>query len=287
MGRLFKEGLDYFPLNTINDDKLDLIEAEFGLTGFAIIIKIWAKIYENSYYYKWGENEKLLFKKRINVDIKTIDDVIKKSIERGLFNNETYQKYNILTSRGIQKRYLDAIKRRKSITIIKEYWLLDKNDDNNDIYDDIYFKNVGNNTQSKVKESKVKESKEEYKQDFEKLWERYPKKLGKTKAYNHFKAQVKSDKDLIDIEKALDNYLQSKNVKEKNMEFIQHGSTWFNNYWRDWVYYDEKTRKPVEESEENFTPAPVKTPEVEHISKSFPPEVQAKIDKTKRKMNIK
>ena len=40
-----KSGLEYFPLDVVLDDKFELIEAEFGLTGFAVIVKLFQKIY--------------------------------------------------------------------------------------------------------------------------------------------------------------------------------------------------------------------------------------------------
>ena len=59
MSRPIKTGLDYFPLDVRNDDKLDLIEAEFGIVGFGIIIKLYQKVYENGYFYDWEEDQLL------------------------------------------------------------------------------------------------------------------------------------------------------------------------------------------------------------------------------------
>lgn len=70
---------------------------------------------------------------------------------------------------------------------------------------------------------------------FEMLWKSYPKRLGKKAALRHYIASVKTADDRKSIEKALRVYLASENVKRG---FIQHGSTWFNN-WHDWVDYVE------------------------------------------------
>ena len=40
-----KSGLDYFPLACNFEDKIELIEAEFGLEGLAIVVKLYQKIY--------------------------------------------------------------------------------------------------------------------------------------------------------------------------------------------------------------------------------------------------
>jgi hypothetical protein len=67
--------------------------------------------------------------------------------------------------------------------------------------------------------------------DFELIYSNYPSKVGKKAAIRHFNASVKTLDDLQDIEKALNNYLQSERVKKG---YIQNASTWFNN-WRDWI----------------------------------------------------
>lgn len=71
--------------------------------------------------------------------------------------------------------------------------------------------------------------------DFEQLWSAYPSKVGKKEAERHFNASVKTDKDMQDIKKALQNYLRSERVHKG---YVQNGSTWFNN-WRDWIDYTE------------------------------------------------
>ena len=68
------------------------------------------------------------------------------------------------------------------------------------------------------------------------LWLKYPRRLGKSDALRHFKATVKTDKDLEDINKALDNYIKHIKSEKTEEKFIKHGSTWFNK-WRDWVDY--------------------------------------------------
>ena len=71
--------------------------------------------------------------------------------------------------------------------------------------------------------------------DFEEIWKKYPSPTGKKSAERHFKASVKNKIDWKRINKALDNYKNSKRVASG---YIQNGSTWFNN-WQDWVGYVE------------------------------------------------
>ena len=69
---------------------------------------------------------------------------------------------------------------------------------------------------------------------FNELWTQYPKKIDKTKALQHFSASVKSDDDVTNIKKALENYLQYIDEEVTNDKYIKHAKTWFNN-WKDWV----------------------------------------------------
>ena len=169
MARPIKEGLEYFPLDCDidQDDKITLIEAQHGLIGFGIAIKLLMKIYNNSYFYEWTEKEQLLFSKRVNVNINEVNVVINDLVKWGFFDKNLFETEKILTSSGIQKRYLAAVGRRQKVKILKKYLLLDKETVN--VYKNLVI--VDNNsslevvnddigTQSKVKKSKVKESKE-------------------------------------------------------------------------------------------------------------------------------
>ena len=66
MGRL-KNGLPYFPLNVVLDTKFELIEAEFGLNGFGVVVKLYQKIYGQGYYIEWTDEVALLFAKKIGL----------------------------------------------------------------------------------------------------------------------------------------------------------------------------------------------------------------------------
>lgn len=169
MARPVKEGLEYFPLDCDidQDDKVALIEAQHGVKGFGVVIKLLMKIYKNGYFYEWTEKEQLLFSKRVNVDINEVNVIINDLIKWNFFNEELFRSKEILTSNGIQKRYLAAVGRRQKVKILKEYLLLD--DETINVYKNLVIVdinpssegvNVDIGTQSKVKKSKVKESKE-------------------------------------------------------------------------------------------------------------------------------
>ena len=106
---------------------------------------------------------------------------------------------------------------------------------------------ISNNVVNIANEQKILSNKQNNTQklqnQFDAIWNKYPKKLGKKAAIRHYKNSVKSEKDLQNIQKALNKYLKSKNVKEG---YIQNGSTWFNN-WEDWVDYEDGIKSDYSE----------------------------------------
>lgn len=163
MARPTKQGVDYFSLDVNMDSKVRFIEVRFGLEGFAILIKLLQQIYSFGYWYPFNNDEKMLFAYDINVDINLINDIINEAITRDLFDKDLYEKYEILTSKGIQKRYQDIVKRRKDVEVVKEYLLINGDFGVNaniiEVNVNINQENAYKSTQSKVKETKVKESK--------------------------------------------------------------------------------------------------------------------------------
>lgn len=164
-GRPNKVGLDYFELDCLLDDKVKLIQAEFGLKGFAVVVKLYQKIYRiNGYYCEWNEEVLLLFlvENGLSSDSKNlINEIVMACIRRGVFSERLFNKFGILTSSGVQKRYLNATSKREIVELKKEYLLISvgKNNKNvviNSIYDDINSIYDVDNTQSKEEKSRVK-----------------------------------------------------------------------------------------------------------------------------------
>ncbi|MDE6661994.1 MAG: DUF4373 domain-containing protein [Lachnospiraceae bacterium] len=179
-----KVGLDYFDLDCHMDEKIELIEAEFGLKGFAIIVKLYQSIYSGfGYYCEWTPDISVLWAYRLGcshgVGLKgnvgsvcdecalpgfpnnLINEVVAASIRRNLFSGELFNKYSILTSSGIQKRYLTATSKRERIELKKEYLLISvgKNRENVVIIEDSDGRiedSDGRIAQSRVEESRDK-----------------------------------------------------------------------------------------------------------------------------------
>lgn len=147
MGRQREVSLPYFELDCHMDDKIDLIEAEYGLKGFAIVIKLYQRIYggEYGYYCEFTPDIALLLAARLcgssggasgkvgtasgegslpGFPNNLITDVVAASIRRDIFSERLFEEYRILTSRGIQKQYLKATVKRESVEMKKEYLLI-------------------------------------------------------------------------------------------------------------------------------------------------------------------
>jgi len=157
MARTHKSGLDYFSFDVdfFNDEKVEFIAAKYGNIGELVVIKLLCRIYRSGYFLKWGEDECLLFSKRSgdNINQELVDSVVIELLERDFFCKKIYKKYSVLTSNGIQRRFLEATKRRKSVDVAKEYLIADTTGFDVNIIE----QNVDINSQSKVKESKGKE----------------------------------------------------------------------------------------------------------------------------------
>lgn len=155
-----KSKLDWFKLDCQTDDKIALIEAEFGLVGFAVVVKLWQKIYgTEGYYCEWNKDVALVFAKKINVGANAVSEIVARCIKRGIFDEGMYNEFGILTSHGIQQRYFDAVSRRKFIEAEKRYLLLcnTRNSADADISSknvDIFEKNADISSTEKKREEK-------------------------------------------------------------------------------------------------------------------------------------
>ncbi len=128
MARPKKQGLDYFPLDVNVDNKIEILESKYGILGFGFIVRLFQKIYSNGYYLEWNQYSAILLKKEIGMSEEKINEFINFCLEINIFDKRLYSKCNILTSKGIQKRYFTVCKRRKEIEIIKEYLLVKTED---------------------------------------------------------------------------------------------------------------------------------------------------------------
>lgn len=135
MARPIKKGLEYFPLDTRLHGKIEYIQCMYGMLGVMVIISLWQRIYENSYYIEYKEKSALTFSKDFGVQLEILskekkrswevfDEIVNQAVEEGIFNKALFEKYGILTSRSIQQNYLKAKEKSAKVEFIEDYFLL-------------------------------------------------------------------------------------------------------------------------------------------------------------------
>ena len=191
-GRPPKEGVDYFPLEVgfFSDDKVEMLEGEHGPIGSYVFMRLLCLIYkDNGYFYEWDDSARVLMAKRTGgmISPQKVELIVRSCVKWSLFDRTLFDTYAILTSSGIQRRYLNAIKARakkaaaegRHIEVDERFWLVDETATS------MSFVKVGqipkkseNNAKSsreelhnsppelpKEKNSRIKENKEEKKDD--------------------------------------------------------------------------------------------------------------------------
>ena len=156
MARPLKQGIDYFPLSVdfLRDIKVRKIKRACGPYTVEILLCLLGNIYrETGYYIGWDEDTMFLVADEVGAKEGLVEETVNKAVQVGFFNQEKFNEYKILTSNGIQKRYLEATKKRKEV-VISDIYLV-----NDTIKDEETLVNGVDNEQSKVNKSKVDKSK--------------------------------------------------------------------------------------------------------------------------------
>lgn len=181
MARPTKKGLDYFPLDVdfLSDLKVRRIIKACGKEAVHILVALLANIYrDEGYYVLWDDDLAFLVADEVGTKEGTVEELVRKAVQVKFFDKDIFDKYSVLTSKGIQNRYILATKERKKVELEFKYLLTNEvNRSNISINGRNNSVNQGNNQQSKVKESKEKEIKEDATagesaslETFQKLW---------------------------------------------------------------------------------------------------------------------
>jgi len=161
------KGLGFFPLavDIWDDDKIEFVLAKHGNLAEIVIVRLLQKIYRNSYYTKWNDDDAVLLSARVNkvVDEEYILTVVQELIDRNFFNAKMYKKHKILTSKKIQETYKYGTKRRTNIDMSFANCLQDDDDSDesankNDENVDNNSKNDNDSEQTKLNETKRNEN---------------------------------------------------------------------------------------------------------------------------------
>lgn len=125
--------MDYWNIdvNIFENKKVRLIRGEFGIKGVYIFLLILNEIYRTSgYYKKWDRDDCLLMSESSGMagdcSPTLIAEVVSGLVRRSLLDQGVYDRFGVLTSKEIQRRFLRIVgNSRDSIPIVQEYFLLD------------------------------------------------------------------------------------------------------------------------------------------------------------------
>lgn len=252
-----KVGINAFLLDCRTNENISEIEAEYGVKGFAVVVRLWQKIYaEKGYYCEWSGRSTLLFLSDwfgggSGVTCSLINEIVDRCLKNGIFDAGMYEKYSILTSARIQSQYFDVVKRREKILVKKEYLLVSVAKIKGIVYENPISayrnaKNVCENDTSKVKISKDNYKNTMCKADalalLERLWKLYPLKRGKGQVSDAQKMKLlKIGYD--EMARAIERY--KRYVESVDYLKYQNGSTFFNSGYVDYL---DANYQPVKES---------------------------------------
>ena len=228
-GRQNKVGLDYFELDCHMDEKVRLVQAEYGLKGFAVFVKLLQEIYGGyGYYCEWTQDRELLFASENGLNggsQQLLGDIVEACIRRNIFSERLFKEYGILTSSGVQKQYLKATVKREVVELKKEYLLISvpvnrKNVVINSISSGINDISDTGNAQSRVEKSKVYPPISP--NGFNCFWEIYPKKVRILKAEEAYRQVLFDDSSVNeeDLKDAAANYAESVRILGTQERYI-------------------------------------------------------------------
>ncbi|MDR1692845.1 MAG: DUF4373 domain-containing protein [Oscillospiraceae bacterium] len=130
----------YFPFDVgfFGDRKIRLLRGEHGSEGVEVYIRLLCMCYEdNGYYFTWNSRDDYsLLADATGFSEDKVRLIVSNLLKRSLFDDTLFKSVNVLSSRGIQRRYFEAIKDTKAAaakngrqtTIRKDVCLLTEED---------------------------------------------------------------------------------------------------------------------------------------------------------------
>ena len=128
MARPQKAGLEYFPHDTTTDEKIEAMEAKYGLAGHGFYFSLC----ERAYRTKDGELDISdaetiqILSRNWRISINKFNDMLATALKIGLFDNDLFQKTKRLSSDGIKKRMdfimgkREAMRQRYELSKLKQ-----------------------------------------------------------------------------------------------------------------------------------------------------------------------
>ena len=129
MARPAKQGLSYFPIDVdfLRDIKTRKIMRACGAQSVSVLVDILISIYEkHGYWVAWDEDRAFLIADNLGVREGIVQEVVNMATKVGFFDTGIFEKYGVLTSVGIQRRYYQAISnfKRKGIQFDGDFALI-------------------------------------------------------------------------------------------------------------------------------------------------------------------
>ena len=108
-----KKGLDYFSFDVdfFEDEKIQYVSSRFGIKGEVCAIRLLTRLYRDGYFLRWDDQDSpYLFAKVAGKEFTPglVKGIVDELVRRGFFNESLLHSFGILTSHGIQTRYLKA-----------------------------------------------------------------------------------------------------------------------------------------------------------------------------------
>lgn len=130
MARPPKKGIDYSGWSVSifdNDTKIDKLLDAQGWTGFGIYFYLCQRAYGGEgYFYQWCYDDCASTSRKMGggIGAGTVKETVDYCLQIGLFDKGLFDRWGVLTSRGIQRRYWEVVKERDVRSVISDYWLL-------------------------------------------------------------------------------------------------------------------------------------------------------------------
>lgn len=256
-----KEGIPSFLLDCRTNDNISEIEAEYGVKGFAVVVRLWQKIYaEKGYYCEWIERSPLLFLSNwfggnSGVTVSLINEIVDRCLKNGIFDAAMRENYSILTSARIQEQYFNAVKRREEILVQKEYLLVSVDNIKGVAYknDVSVCRNQKNVCRNDTREVKIREGKgskgkgkqRECVQRMEEFISAYPKACNRYLTETAYCDLIMDDAETEDrLVQCAVNYAEACRVLETPERYIKNAE----NFLKEFVfekYLPGKYEKPI------------------------------------------
>ncbi len=252
-----KQGLDYAAWSTDifdNDTKIDKLLDAQGWYGFDIYFYLCMKAMgSNGYYYKWCYDDCASTARKMGggIGAGTVKEAVDCCFQIGLFSRVLFEEWGVLTSRGIQRSYLLALKARRSRRVYKELWLLEEGECEGLVLVPINSDMPGTNAHlqeanddmqeanayKEENESKTSNKNTMCKADalalFERLWKLYPCKKGKGQVSDRQKLRL-LETGYDEMARAVERY-KAELEKDSSWRKPQNGSTFFNSGYVDYL----------------------------------------------------